>query len=77
MDDNGDKRLSKEEMKYGLRDYGIDLKVRFREGTKLVLEVESAADAGEGSGKRRTVELTAQNADDQFVVDRGLVFEPV
>ena len=48
-----------------------------REGTKLVLEVESAADAGEGSGPRRTVELTAKDADDQFVVDRGLVFEPV
>jgi len=25
MDDNGDKRLSKDEFKYGLRDYGIDL----------------------------------------------------
>lgn len=25
MDDNGDKRLSKDELKYGLRDYGIDL----------------------------------------------------
>lgn len=25
MDDNGDKRLSKEELRYGLRDYGIDL----------------------------------------------------
>ena len=25
MDDNGDKRLSREELKYGLRDYGIDL----------------------------------------------------
>jgi len=47
-----------------------------REGTKLVLEVEPAADAA-GGGKRRTVELTARDADDQFVVDRGLVFEPV
>lgn len=25
MDDNGDKRLSKEELRYGLRDYGVDL----------------------------------------------------
>ena len=25
MDDNGDKRLSRDELKYGLRDYGIDL----------------------------------------------------
>ena len=25
MDDNGDKKLSKDELKYGLRDYGIDL----------------------------------------------------
>jgi regulator of sigma E protease len=47
-----------------------------REGTKLALEVESAADAG-GSGTRRSVELATRNADDQFVVDRGLVFEPV
>jgi regulator of sigma E protease len=47
-----------------------------REGTKLVVEVESAADAA-GGGKRRTVELTPKDADDQFVVDRGLVFEPV
>ena len=47
-----------------------------REGTKLAVEVESAAD-GSGSGTRRTVELSARNADDQFVVDRGLVFEPV
>jgi regulator of sigma E protease len=38
--------------------------------------VESAADAG-GSGTRRTVEVATRNADDQFVVDRGLVFEPV
>ncbi len=28
MDDNGDKRLTKEELKYGLRDYGIDLNMR-------------------------------------------------
>ena len=28
MDDNGDKRLSKDELKYGLRDYGIDLNLR-------------------------------------------------
>ena len=47
-----------------------------REGTKLSLEVESAADTGV-TGKRRTVELSTRNADDQFVVDRGLVFEPV
>ena len=25
MDDNGDKRLTKDELKYGLRDYGLDL----------------------------------------------------
>jgi regulator of sigma E protease len=47
-----------------------------REGTKLAVEVESAADAAGGS-TRRTVELTTKAADDQFVVDRGLVFEPV
>lgn len=28
MDDSGDKKLSKEELKYGLRDYGIDLNQR-------------------------------------------------
>ena len=47
-----------------------------REGTKLSLEVESAAD-GPGNGTRRTVQLSTRDADDQFVVDRGLVFEPV
>jgi regulator of sigma E protease len=47
-----------------------------REGTKLAVEVESAADVTGGS-TRRTVDLTTKDADDQFVVDRGLVFEPV
>ena len=47
-----------------------------REGTKLAVEVESAADAAGGS-TRRTVTLTTKDTDDQFVVDRGLVFEPV
>jgi len=47
-----------------------------REGTKLVIEVESAADAAGGS-TRRTVALNTKDTDDQFVVDRGLVFEPV
>eukprot|EP01038_Epipyxis_sp_PR26KG_P009178 gene9178-12377_t len=28
MDDSGDKKLSKDELKYGLRDYGIDLNLR-------------------------------------------------
>ena len=28
MDDNGDKRLTKDELKYGLRDYGIELNIR-------------------------------------------------
>ena len=28
MDDNGDKRLTKDELKYGLQDYGIDLNIR-------------------------------------------------
>ena len=28
MDDNGDKKLSKEELRYGLRDYGVDLNLR-------------------------------------------------
>ena len=28
MDDNGDKRLTKDELKYGLADYGIDLNIR-------------------------------------------------
>jgi regulator of sigma E protease len=41
-------------------------------GTKLVLDVEPA-----GGGERRTVDLDARDAEDQFVVDRGLVFEPV
>jgi regulator of sigma E protease len=48
-----------------------------REGTKLVAEVEPAADAAGRGGKRRTVELATSDADDQFVADRGLVFEPV
>jgi regulator of sigma E protease len=47
-----------------------------REGTKLAVEVESAADAA-GGRTRRTVALTTKDTDDQFVVDRGLVFEPV
>jgi regulator of sigma E protease len=41
-------------------------------GTTLRLEVA----AGDG-GKSRTVELAPREADDLFVVDRGLVFEPV
>ncbi len=41
-------------------------------GTKLRLEVA----AGDG-GTNRTVELVPREADDLFVVDRGLVFEPV
>ena len=28
LDDNGDKTLSKDELKYGLRDYGIDMNIR-------------------------------------------------
>lgn len=28
MDTNGDKRLTKEELKYGLQDYGLDLNTR-------------------------------------------------
>ena len=28
MDDNGDKKLSKDELKYGLADYGIELNSR-------------------------------------------------
>lgn len=28
MDDNGDKRLTKDELKYGLQDYGIELNIR-------------------------------------------------
>ena len=28
MDDNGDKRLTKDELKYGLADYGMDLNIR-------------------------------------------------
>ncbi len=43
-----------------------------REGTTLVLEVEPAA-----GGKRRQVRLATTAAEDQFVIDRGLVFEPV
>jgi regulator of sigma E protease len=40
-------------------------------GTKLRLEVETAG------RENRTVELVPAEAGDQFVVDRGLVFEPV
>jgi len=57
--------------------YVVSVLQHAREGTNLVLEVESAADAGAGSGKRRTVELTTKDADDQFVIDRGLFFEPL
>jgi hypothetical protein len=28
MDNNGDKKLTKEEIKYGLQDYGIELNIR-------------------------------------------------
>lgn len=28
MDNNGDKRLTKDELKYGLQDYGIELNIR-------------------------------------------------
>lgn len=48
-----------------------------REGTKLALELESPADAAGAAGRRRMVELATTDAEDQFVVDRGLVFEPV
>jgi len=48
-----------------------------RAGTKLVLEVEPAGAAAEGRGQSRTVELVTKDSEDQFVVDRGLVFEPV
>jgi regulator of sigma E protease len=41
-------------------------------GTKLLLEVVSAA-----GGQSRSLELEPAAADDLFVVDRGLVFDPV
>jgi hypothetical protein len=28
MDNSGDKKLSKEELKYGLQDYGVELNIR-------------------------------------------------
>ena len=40
-------------------------------GTKLALEVASAA------GQARSLELEPVEADDLFIVDRGLVFDPV
>ncbi|MFM9197991.1 MAG: site-2 protease family protein [Planctomycetia bacterium] len=43
-----------------------------REGTTLMLDVEPV-----GGGKRRQVRLATTAAEDQFVIDRGLVFEPV
>jgi len=43
-----------------------------RRGTKLVIDVEPI-----GGSTRRTVELDTRDAEDQFVIDRGLVFEPV
>jgi regulator of sigma E protease len=42
------------------------------EGTRLRLTVEPAA-----GGDRREVDIEPVEADDRFVVDRGLVFEPV
>jgi regulator of sigma E protease len=56
--------------------YVVSVLQQVREGTKLALEVESVAD-GSDSGTRRRVEIATKDADDQFVVDRGLVFEPV
>lgn len=41
------------------------------EGTKLRLDLTGA------SGEKRSVEIEPVAADDEFVVDRGLVFEPV
>jgi len=45
-----------------------------RPGTKLRLELEPASAA---AAERRRVEIEPREVDDQFVVDRGLVFEPV
>jgi regulator of sigma E protease len=56
--------------------YAASVLQQVREGTKLMLEVEPAGDAAAG-GKRRQVQLSTTTADDQFVIDRGLVFEPV
>ncbi len=56
--------------------YAASVLQQVREGTKLMLEVEPAGDAASG-GKRRQVQLSTTHADDQFVIDRGLVFEPV
>jgi regulator of sigma E protease len=56
--------------------YAASVLQQVREGTKLMLEVEPAGDAAAG-GKRRQVLLSPTTADDQFVIDRGLVFEPV
>jgi regulator of sigma E protease len=44
-----------------------------RPGTRIRLELEPAA----GGGERREVDIEPRPSDEQFVVDRGLVFEPV
>ena len=54
--------------------YVVSVLQQVRPGTKLVLDVEPA---GAETGKPRTVELEAREAEDQFVIDRGLVFQPV
>jgi regulator of sigma E protease len=51
--------------------YVIAALQQVRPGTKLLLEVEP----GDG-GKRRTVEIEPVAAEEQYVVDRGLVFAP-
>jgi regulator of sigma E protease len=43
-----------------------------RPGTRLRLQIESAA-----GGEKREVEIEPRQSDERFVVDRGLVFEPV
>ena len=53
--------------------YVVSVLQQVRPGTKLRLELEPAA----GGGERREVELEAQDSDEEFVLDRGLVFEPV
>jgi regulator of sigma E protease len=43
-----------------------------RPGTRLRLQIEAAA-----GGEKREVEIEPRQSDERFVVDRGLVFEPV
>ncbi|MFM8892240.1 MAG: site-2 protease family protein, partial [Planctomycetia bacterium] len=55
--------------------YVMSVLQQVRPGTRLVLDVEPADAPGQAG--RRAVRLEPEDAGDGFVVDRGLVFEPV